>query len=227
MKRIPEKPLMENPLQARVYAEADFGETDRIFINRLEEFLFKNQKDRCDHNVMVDLGCGPGNITERLISRWPNSTVIGLDGSQAMISIAKERQSACRNLSKIKYRRFFLCSEQLKSSSFNSYADIVVSNSLLHHYPEPHSFWEVTKTIGSPGAFIYHRDLIRPCDELALSVEHQKLGDAHQILKEDYLASLRASFTVDEVKDQLLTEGLHNLNVITKDYRYLEVFGNL
>ncbi|MCE5333636.1 MAG: methyltransferase domain-containing protein [Desulfobacteraceae bacterium] len=37
---------------------------------------------------IVDLGCGPGNSTEVLRSRWPGAEIVGLDSSEEMISAA-------------------------------------------------------------------------------------------------------------------------------------------
>ncbi len=39
---------------------------------------------------VVDLGCGPGNSTQVLRSRWPEAHVVGLDSSAGMIAAARE-----------------------------------------------------------------------------------------------------------------------------------------
>lgn len=40
---------------------------------------------------VYDLGCGPGNVTELLSKRWPDSKVVGVDNSQEMLNEAKAR----------------------------------------------------------------------------------------------------------------------------------------
>ena len=37
---------------------------------------------------VVDLGCGPGNLTEALAQRWPTADVLGIDSSAQMIAAA-------------------------------------------------------------------------------------------------------------------------------------------
>src|SRR5688572_14404096 len=38
---------------------------------------------------VVDLGCGPGNLTRRLAQRWPSAAVRGLDSSPEMVEAAR------------------------------------------------------------------------------------------------------------------------------------------
>jgi trans-aconitate 2-methyltransferase len=45
--------------------------------------------------LVVDLGCGPGNSTELLIARYPQSEVIGVDSSPDMLRKARERLPQC------------------------------------------------------------------------------------------------------------------------------------
>ncbi|MDV6012110.1 trans-aconitate 2-methyltransferase [Haloechinothrix sp. LS1_15] len=40
---------------------------------------------------VIDLGCGPGNLTELLAKRWPRAAVEGIDSSPEMVAAARER----------------------------------------------------------------------------------------------------------------------------------------
>ena len=39
--------------------------------------------------TILDLGCGPGNVTPFLKSRWPEARIIGLDNSSEMLEKAR------------------------------------------------------------------------------------------------------------------------------------------
>jgi trans-aconitate 2-methyltransferase len=46
--------------------------------------------------LAVDLGCGPGNSTELIVERFPQSDVVGLDSSPDMLRKARERLPKCK-----------------------------------------------------------------------------------------------------------------------------------
>ncbi|HCU96118.1 MAG TPA: trans-aconitate 2-methyltransferase [Actinobacteria bacterium] len=43
-----------------------------------------------DPGYVVDLGCGPGNLTVTLADRWPGAEVVGVDNSPEMIGAARQ-----------------------------------------------------------------------------------------------------------------------------------------
>ena len=49
-----------------------------------------------DPRTVVDLGCGPGNLTELLEQRWPGADVVGVDSSPEMVQAAQARGSRVR-----------------------------------------------------------------------------------------------------------------------------------
>jgi len=43
-----------------------------------------------DPKTIIDVGCGPGNSTQILNTRWPNAVIVGLDNSEKMIERARK-----------------------------------------------------------------------------------------------------------------------------------------
>ncbi|MEJ2397405.1 MAG: SAM-dependent methyltransferase, partial [Gammaproteobacteria bacterium] len=102
------------------------------------------------------------------------------------------------------------------------------SNSLLHHLHEPMVLWRSLKQYANPGAAIFIMDLLRP----ASSDDAQKLvteyaGDEPEILRKDFLASLYAAFSLEEVRQQLADMQLSHLQVTDVSDRHLIIYGYL
>jgi trans-aconitate 2-methyltransferase len=52
-------------------------------------FDLLTQVQAADPGYVVDLGCGPGNLTALLAARWPDAYVLGVDNSAEMIEVAR------------------------------------------------------------------------------------------------------------------------------------------
>ncbi len=75
---------------------------------------------------VVDLGCGPGNLTAMLRQRWPAADVVGVDSSPEMIDRAREAG--------IEGVRFEV--GDLRAWQADRPVDVLVSNATLQWVPE-------------------------------------------------------------------------------------------
>ena len=83
MQRSVEPELMDDPLQVLAYAQADFAASDAAMVERLAQLCADDPG-----TALLDLGCGPGNISLLLAGRWPAAKVLGLDGAPQMLTVA-------------------------------------------------------------------------------------------------------------------------------------------
>ncbi|MCS5700524.1 class I SAM-dependent methyltransferase [Cyanobium sp. FGCU-52] len=223
MDRIPEPELMDEAPQARAYAEADFSLTDQAFTERFHQ-LVPEPGPR-----IVDLGCGPGNVSFRIAAACPHAEVVGIDGAAAMLAIAAERQWAAGVAAeRLRFLQLDLADGALTSPPLAGSFSAVVSNSVLHHLHDPQVFWAAVRRLGAPGALVVVRDLRRPATLQDLeTIVAREAAEAPPILRRDYRASLHAAFTTEEVEDQLRRAGLTGWRVEPLEDRYLEVWGQL
>lgn len=222
MERICEPELMDDAEQARAYADADFAAGDRALLDRLEA-LFGPQLGP----QIIDLGCGPGNISFLLAERYPTARVLGFDGAPAMLAIATARQQATpARWPGLSFQHLLLTPGGALPQEGHWTA--VISNSLLHHLHDPLVLWQAVRRLAAPGAAVCIKDLRRPLDAAGLEALVQRhAAGAPPVLRRDYAQSLRAAFRRVEVEAQLQQAGLEGLAVRELDDRYLEVWGRL
>jgi len=192
VRRIPESELMESTEQARAYSCADFRESNNIFVNN----LFRVSKIN-DTTKILDIGCGDGEIPIQILKR-KNCDITAVDGSEAMLDefYKKVKNNNIRN---IKIMNSLIDDELLVDSKF----DIVMSNSLVHHIKDIKSFWKNLIRLTDNNGIILCMDLQRPDDESSLINLLQTYGGNNLTLKKDFENSLRAAYTIDEIKSQL------------------------
>jgi trans-aconitate 2-methyltransferase len=222
MQRTPEPELMDGVDQVEAYAAADFADSDQEMVDRLAEFW-----GGCPGDRWVDLGCGPGNISFRLARRWPEATVLGVDGAPRMLAVAQQRLAAEPELAgRLGFQQALLPLPERTPLAASFHA--VVSNSLLHHLHDPRGLWASVARLAAPGAFVYVQDLRRPPSADAVeALVAASMADAPEVLRRDYRASLHAAFTPAEVAVQLAEAGLAGLRVEPLGDTYLEVWGRL
>lgn len=218
MKRIPEPELMEDPEQALAYGRADFEEPHSNFI----KLLFTHCSPAGDIGAVLDLGCGTGDITFRVARSFPEAVVDAVDGSEAMLYYAREGLGKSTELEK--RIRFIHC--KLEHFEPRKSYDLIVSNSLLHHIPDPAHFWQAVKRLSGRGTAVFIMDLLRPVS----AGEARRLVETYSpnepgILKRDFYNSLLAAFEIDDVRLQLNEAGLGYFRAERASDRHLIVYG--
>jgi SAM-dependent methyltransferase len=221
MERILEPELMTDDEQACAYALADFEEPHNHFIALFQERFH----DASITGPVIDLGCGPGDIALRFARAYPACRVDGVDGSQAMI--ARFDDIAARHAGAGDRVRLFagmLPGAELPARRYG----VVISNSLLHHLPDPAVMWQSVKRFGEEGAPVFVMDLARPeSPEVATRMVEAYVADEPEVLQRDFYNSLCAAFEPDEVRAQLKSAGLLSLKVSMVSDRHLTVHGRL
>ncbi|MFH1726658.1 MAG: class I SAM-dependent methyltransferase [Elusimicrobiota bacterium] len=219
MERVLEPELMSDPNQAVAYANADFEESHSRAIELLDaEF----QRPRIDGSIL-DLGCGPGDITFRLARRFPEASIAAVDGSAAMIELANMRKERENDMGgNITFLEGRIPTAAIPRASY----DLIVSTSFLHHLPDPAVLWDTIIEHARPGCRVFVYDLFRPgSKEEARRLVDRYSGGEPDVLKRDFYHSLLAAFEPKEVERQLVAAGLPGFSIKTVSDRHMIMFG--
>ncbi|NGZ99174.1 MAG: SAM-dependent methyltransferase [Nitrospira sp. WS110] len=216
MERILEPELMDDPRQAEAYAQADFEEENQGFVERFREYF-----PEFAQGTVLDLGCGPADIPIRFAKLHPDCQIIGIDASAPMIQLGKQAVKQAGLADRVTLR----C-ERIDDVAGARIADAAISNSLLHHLPNPLQFWQKLRQLVKPGAPVLVMDLLRPkSPEAAQAIVDQYAANEPDILRRDFYNSLLAAFTEDEIGSQLARMNLTRLLIDIPDDRHWVVGG--
>ena len=101
---------------------AEFGNhRDRPFLDLVARIQVAEPRD------VVDLGCGPGNLTSTLAERWPGARVVGMDSSAEMLAKAAP---LAEKFSGLEFRQ-----GDITDWSPDPDTDVVVTNAALQWVP--------------------------------------------------------------------------------------------
>lgn len=216
MNRMLEPELMDDPLQAQAYAAADFSAENQGFVDRFREYF-----PEFSQGQVFDLGCGPGDIPVRLARALPACRITGIDASRPMIVLAEAAIGQAGLSDRVAVR----C-ERFQDLAGASQAEAVISNSLLHHLPNPLQFWHKLRMLAKPGSPVLIMDLLRPeSPEEAQAIVDRYAAGATDLLRRDFYNSLLAAFTEDEIGSQLAQMNLTRLLIDVPDDRHWVVGG--
>ena len=143
MERVAEPELMNEAEQARAYSEADFSEPHEAFVDAFAVHHPEGPGAR-----VLDLGCGPADITTRFALRYPAVSIQGVDGASAMLELGRQRLAEAGVSQRVALHLAYVPGAVVPDAPF----DTVISNSLLHHLKNPDALWEELKRLAKPNA---------------------------------------------------------------------------
>jgi ubiquinone/menaquinone biosynthesis C-methylase UbiE len=204
--RVLEPEVMDTPEEARDYDSMDHSEVNRRFA---AEFLAVWDS----RGPILDVGTGTAQIPVELCRQYRETDaasagrvvrmfgpirIVAIDLADHMLALARrnvERAGLTANITveKADAKRF---------AYPDGHFGAVISNSIIHHIPEPFVCFAEMHRVCSPNGILFVRDLLRPEDETTLRhlVDTYAAG-ANEHQRKLFAASLHAALTLDEVRE--------------------------
>ncbi len=213
--RILEPEVMDTTDDAREYDAMDHAAVNTLFVSDLLSALKDWSLQRPVAPVttlnILDLGAGTAQIPIELACRAPHVHITAVDAAESMLAISApkhRRRQPNRPHHPHTRRRQAFSRTQSGASVFDHPFDAVISNSILHHIPEPHEVIAAAIGVTATGGLLFHRDLARPADEATLQqLVATYAGDATPYQRGLFEDSLHAALTVEEIRDLVATFG--------------------
>lgn len=158
---------------------------------RLSLELIADVSSRVNPNAksLLDIGCGAGNYSLKILERVPNLDVTLIDLSRPMLNRAVERVSSSTS-GKITAIQGDIREAQISESEF----DIICAAAVLHHLREDKEWQQVFSKVYAalkPGGSFWISDIITHSDVRVQSIMWERYGE--------YLSQLKDKAYRDEV----------------------------
>jgi ubiquinone/menaquinone biosynthesis C-methylase UbiE len=208
--RVPEPELMDSETEADDYDRMDFSEVNDRFVQDARAALGPAR-------AVLDLGTGTGRIPLLYVEASDPGRIVAVDAAPAMLARAEANRAAHGGPRAA--RIVFLLADAARLPFVDGAFDAVMSNSLVHHLPDPTPTFAAIARALTRGGRAFVRDLARPDSEAVLDAQTDRYapipvelaGDdraRHERQRDLFRASLHAAFTTHEVHAMAERAGL-------------------
>jgi ubiquinone/menaquinone biosynthesis C-methylase UbiE len=201
--RVLEPEVMDTAEEASAYDTMDHSEVNRRFV---ADLLARHPAP----GRVLDLGTGTALIPLELARAEASCRIVAVDLAAHMLARARENVAGAGLADRIELRLVDAKSAPFRRGEF----DLVMSNSIVHHIPDPRTLFRQIAELLEPATGLFVRDLFRPDTEAELAaLVTRYAGDADPTQRELFRASLAAALTVDEARGMAEEVGLRGARV--------------
>jgi len=189
--RILEPEVMDSLGEAFDYNTMDHSAVNRVFVDDLLA--------TCPTpGDMLDLGTGTALIPIELCHREMTCRVMAADAAVSMLQLARNNVETAGLIGRIQVSQ--IDAKQLPYS--DEMFDTAMSNSIVHHIPEPLAVLREAVRVTRQGGLLFFRDLLRPDNQATLTrlVDTYASG-ANDHQRQMFADSLHAALTLEEVRE--------------------------
>ena len=210
LQRILEPEVMDTAAEALEYDSMDHSEVNRLFVDDL-------LAEREIAGRVLDLGTGTARIPVELASRAPECYILAIDMSTHMLDLARYNIEVAGLRERIQLGHVDGKRLPYRDKSI----DVVISNSIMHHIPEPSTVLAEAVRVTTAGGLIFFRDLVRPPDQRTLDqLVDTYAGDASEHQRALFVASLHAALSLPEIRSLVEKLGFPGESVQTTSDRH-------
>jgi ubiquinone/menaquinone biosynthesis C-methylase UbiE len=201
---------MDTLAEAVDYDSMDHGRVNRVFVADL-------LAAGVDLGEVLDLGTGTAQIPIELCRQTPSARVSAVDSAVQMIEVGRQNVEKAGLADRIRLEKVDAKRLPYSDGRFAT----VMSNSIVHHVPEPREVLDEAWRVAVPGGLLFFRDLFRPQDETTVwrLVDTYAPG-ANQHQRQMFADSLRAALTVEEMRQLVAGYGVRPESVLATSDRH-------
>jgi ubiquinone/menaquinone biosynthesis C-methylase UbiE len=190
LERILEPEVMDTAEEARDYDRMDHSAVNAAFA---ADFLAVWR----GRNPVLDVGTGTAQIPIAIAQRSARIEIVAIDLADHMLALARENVAAAGVSPRIR-------PEKADAKGFaypDAYFGAVISNSIIHHIPEPRLCFAEMHRVCAPGGTLFVRDLLRPADRATLDhLVNTYAAGANDHQRKMFAESLHAALSLAEVR---------------------------
>jgi ubiquinone/menaquinone biosynthesis C-methylase UbiE len=196
LQRVLEPEVMDSADEARDYDAMDHSHVNRLFVADFLQILPKNTLPETVSSIL-DVGTGTAQIPIELCRNHPSAQVIGIDLAEHMLAVGRANVERLDLTARIQLDKVDAKALPYTAGSFTA----VISNSIVHHIPEPGLVLAEMVRVLRPGGAIFVRDLLRLNTDADIeNIVKLYAADANAHQRKMFDDSLRAALTLDEIR---------------------------